>query len=422
MSASSRRGACPSLAAPMPTGDGMLVRIVTTGSTIGFRPWAALCAAARRHGNGIVEITVRGSIQVRGLSPQSAPDFAQAVAALDIAAAGIPILLDPLAHLDPHALIDANRPAADLRGRLAEASFAAMLGPKVSVVIDAGATLHLDAVAADVRLRAGLPSGNLHLALGGDAATAMPLGAVAERHASEAAFRLLEMIAKHGPGARARDLLCQRDSIEAFRAAIPDLLMAAAAPAVRSGAEPIGRHLQRDGSVALGIGLAFGHTDVDALEALIAAAERAGGCGIRTAAGRALLIIGLAPDAAGALAAQAEALGFVARSDDRRRFVVACPGAPICASGEIPARALGPLISIAAAPLLDSSLTVHVSGCPKGCAHPGPAALTVVGMPAGCGLVLNGCARDRPFATIGADALPASVARMVALLAEAGRG
>ena len=69
---SQRRGACPGLSAPMPTGDGLLVRLLPIG-TIPLAAFAHLCAAARRYGNGIVEVTGRGSIQVRGLNAASAP-------------------------------------------------------------------------------------------------------------------------------------------------------------------------------------------------------------------------------------------------------------------------------------------------------------------------------------------------------------
>jgi precorrin-3B synthase len=164
--------------------------------------------------------------------------------------------------------------------------------------------------------------------------------------------------------------------------------------------------------VALGIGLSFGHTDAAALAALIAAAERAGGSGIRAAPGRALLLIGLRPDGADSLAAEAEGLGFITRRDDPRRHLVACAGAPICAAAEIPARTLAPTISAATRPLLDGSLTLHLSGCAKGCAHPAPSALTIVGGRSGCGVIVNGKARDQALAELAPQALPAALARL----------
>ena len=139
MNAPYRRGACPGLTAPMQTGDGLLVRLATAGRTIGLDAMTALCAAARRHGNGIVEVTARGSIQIRGLTPASAQTFADTVATLGIDAGdSVPILTDPLAGLTPEPSIDAHGLATALRQRLAVAAFTVRLGPKVSVVIDGG--------------------------------------------------------------------------------------------------------------------------------------------------------------------------------------------------------------------------------------------------------------------------------------------
>ncbi len=202
-----RRGACPGLSAPMPTGDGLLARLMT-GATIGLTAAAALCAAARRHGNGIIEITARGSIQVRGLTAASAAAFADAVAALAIDAAdGVAILTDPLAGLAPEHATDSLAIAAALRQRLAASSFADLLGPKVSVVIDGGCALHLDAVRADLRLRADAELAGWHVALGGDGTSATPIGLVASTDAVETSMRLLENLAQHGPQMRARDVL-----------------------------------------------------------------------------------------------------------------------------------------------------------------------------------------------------------------------
>ena len=203
----SRRGVCPGLSRPLPTGDGLLVRILPIG-TIALDAFAGLCAAARAHGNGIVEITARCSIQVRGLSAHSAPRFADAIAALGIAAEdGVPILCNPLAGLDAAEIFDATAIAAALRRAVTQQSLDGRLDPKVSVVIDDGAPLNLARVAADIRVRAQLHSGQpmLRLAIGGDDRNAFDLGLIAPDDGVEAVSRLLLVLAERG--ARARDII-----------------------------------------------------------------------------------------------------------------------------------------------------------------------------------------------------------------------
>jgi precorrin-3B synthase len=56
---------------------------------------------------------------------------------------------------------------------------------------------------------------------------------------------------------------------------------------------------------------------------------------------------------------------------------------------------------------------IHLSGCAKGCAHPAPAALTIVGTADGCALVKNGTARERPYAAIAAEHMPAAVVNAI---------
>src|SRR5437868_9892979 len=105
MNAPYRRGACPGLSTPMATGDGLLVRI-RSKEGISLDVLTALCDAARQHGNGIIEISARGSIQVRGLTPRSAKPFARAIANLGIAdKCSVAVIADPLRE-DPEALID----------------------------------------------------------------------------------------------------------------------------------------------------------------------------------------------------------------------------------------------------------------------------------------------------------------------------
>ncbi len=409
MNAHLRRGACPALSQPMATGDGLLVRMTPTGATMSCQAFAALCAAARSCGNGVIEITSRGSLQIRGLTESSAQRFATAVGSIELPfCEGPPVLINPLAGLDPDEALDMSAIAAELRRALAAAVFSADIGPKVSIALDGGGVLHLDAVAADVRIRTEAGAACL-VAVAGDAESATPLGAVATEHAIEAAMAIVRVVAAAGPAARARDIVAAHGA-GAFRHAIAGILIDHARPPPRPAAEPIGTHALRDGSVAIGFGLAFGHADASALEELAHAAATAGAMGLRTAPGRALLLLGIPQHAAVRLAEIAQRLGFIVRAEDPRRKVIACAGAPICAAGEIATRALAPVLArmaaVAGAPM------VHVSGCAKGCACPRSMPLTVVGMEGRCGVVVNGSARDEPVVILGPEALPDALSRV----------
>ena len=400
MNAHLRRGVCPGLSQPMATGDGLLVRLTPTGTTMPCEAFAALCTAARNYGNGVIEITSRGSIQIRGLTEVSVKRFAAAVAGIDVAfCEGPPVLTDPLAGLDPQKANDAGAIAADLRRAIAAAPFGADIGPKVSVAIDGGGTLHLDAVAADVRMGAQASSAHLHVAVGGDAETASPTGAVAAEHAVETAMRMLRVIAAGGPAARARDIVAMNGAA-ALSSLITDILVDLPRPPRRAPADPLGVHALRDGRVAISLGLAFGHAHAPALEELTHAAADLGATGFRTAPGRALLVVGITEHSAERLADIAQRLGFIVRADDPRRQVVACAGAPICAVAEISTRALAPSLAADAAVAGADAPMVHLSGCAKGCACPRSTPLTVVGIEGRCGVVVNGSARDKPLVTL----------------------
>jgi precorrin-3B synthase len=323
----------------------------------------------------------------------------------------VSVLVDPLPD-DPDMLIDTIGLARELRRAIADARL--VLAPKVCVILDGGGRLHLDALAADLRLRAmgSAHAPYLHVSVGGDAASATPLGSIAPAAVADTALRVLRVIAGHGADARAADVL-RREGPDAFRAAVSTISPSPALPP-RPPPEPIGTHPLRDGTVALGIALPFGHAHADALAELARLAAMHGARALRPAPHRVLLLIGIAPEDAELLAAKLERLGFIVRADDPRRRIVACPGSPACASGLIAARALAAEIAPSLPPSND---IVHISGCAKGCAHPAPAALTIVGTERGCGIIERGDARALPSRHVAeADLVPEAV-RMVMKLA-----
>jgi precorrin-3B synthase len=75
--------------------------------------------------------------------------------------------------------------------------------------------------------------------------------------------------------------------------------------------------------------------------------------------------------------------------------ITACTGAPACPQGLGDTRTLARQL----APLLAGGQTLHISGCAKGCAHPGPADLTLTATGRGYDLIRNGTAHDAPSLT-----------------------
>jgi precorrin-3B synthase len=303
------------------------------------------------------------------------------------------VICDPLPE-HPESLIDAIALGAEVRTAIRKVG--CTLAPKVSVVLDGGSPLNLDAIGADVRLRAFKFEGGslLHVSVGGDSASAVTLGAIEPKEASKIVTSLLELIAASGPAMRASDIL-SRDGLAPFRAAIADQLGAAPSLLPRLPLEPIGHHALRNGGIALGVAPAFGQTDAESLTELASLADDFGVHTLRPAPGRALILLGADRDNSRRLAASAADYGFIVQPEDPRRSIIACPGKPACGSGWIGARALARELTQHLSSAHRDHL-IHVSGCPKGCAHAGPAAWTIVGSERGCGIVRQGSAANPP--------------------------
>jgi precorrin-3B synthase len=84
---------------------------------------------------------------------------------------------------------------------------------------------------------------------------------------------------------------------------------------------------------------------------------------------------------------------FITQADDPILRVVACSGAPRCREAHADTRT----IAAALAPHIVPGARLHVSGCAKGCAHAGPASITLVATSEGFDLVRCGSTRDAPI-------------------------
>lgn len=413
---SSRRGVCPSLSRPMQTGDGLLARLRPASG--GFRPdeLKAVAVAARDFGNGILEVTARGNLQVRGLKPDTVEPLTQAVFAtgMDIAT-GLAVETPPLSGIDPNELVDARPLAAAIRMRVASSTPSLKLAAKLSVVIDGGGMFNLDAIVADIRLKAVRDVRGLRYALllGGDATTARPVCLLEAHEAVDAVMMVLEMLHRMGSDAakpsRGKD-------VDPGMLPLPGLPLERSERPVPAGRRPAGLHRLGPDLWIAGVGLTYCQARTEALVALVEKTEALGGLEFRLAPEHGFLVPFAREADAREMLDFAQSHGFLTEPDHPANHVALCAGTAGCASAYFDTHAVADLFIREGAGLLDGSFTLHLSACPKGCAHPAATLLGLSGASLGYGLVVNGSASASPDAYIAANDVTSAVERLAALV------
>jgi precorrin-3B synthase len=334
------KGWCPSLFEPMAAADGLLVRVKPRVAGISAAQLRALADAAESYGSGRVEITNRANFQMRGLTAESVRVFADAMRAAGLASA------DPAAErrrsivvaagLTPDMMAVALRLEAWLEQDDALQALPAKFGYAVGEV----------AGVADICLLPGrvvLP-GPIAVPAADPLAAAQALTRASLR-LTPRPMRLRELLAALGP-----DIFCAAAGLEG--------------QVFTLDAQPSG---------PFGLGLAYDTQTAAQFRRAADLALRFGNGWLRTTTGNSLVLLGTGEDQAG-LAAAARAVGFIVDPADPRLRIKACVGRPACASAGADVRAIAARLVLHWA----GAGTLHVSGCTKGCAAPGGAAVTLV--------------------------------------------
>lgn len=402
------RGWCPSLLTPMESGDGLLVRIKPRAATLTAGQAEAIAEAARQYGNGMIEPTNRGHLQVRGLADETVEGFVTAMAGIGLAAATPEaeavrnVLADPLGPDDPAARFDSHALAHRLSAVLeSDPAFHALPG-KFGLLVDAGVVLPLAGCTADIAIRARSDRLTVEPA-SGDRALRLPEEAV-----EDAVRRLLTAFLAWRNGAqdaaaisaprRMKSMVAACGADAVFEAAGLNGVRPAESGSPRAAEPPPAGFAPVRDTVSgyFAIAAPFGSMEADGLVALAGLSRRYADGTIRVTPWKSFVLWGVSPADAADLRKAAADIGLVAGPDDPRRRIVACAGRPRCASGYADTRADAAFLAGAGLP---GTGVLHLSGCAKGCAHPAPAAATLVATPGGYDLVRNGRAGDAPDLT-----------------------
>jgi precorrin-3B synthase len=395
-----RKGWCPGVLKPMETGDGLLARVRAPRGRLSLDQAAALADATIRCGNGIIGLSARANLHLRGLSERTLPDLHARLKEIGLIDADPKIerlrniVASPLDDLDPEALLDLGPSVAVLEKRLGEDKGLRRLPAKFSFVLDAQGRLPLGDVHADVRFDAA-PDGMFAVTLAGDDGLA---ARCAPDTVGDVAARLgLAFLALAGAGEAAPRRMRALVELEGAEAIFAKAALRAK-PCKRSQRRPalrkvLGAHAY-GAEFVVGAAAAFGEMEAIRFEALIERARALNASSLRLTPWRALLITSLDQHGAESLVDSMTELGFIVDPADPRLRIAACPGAPACMHGYRSVR--DDATRWAATLPKEDGVVLHVSGCAKGCARPVATAATFTATATGYDLVLGGRAGDPP--------------------------
>lgn len=388
-----RRDACPSAHASFEAADGALLRVRVPGGTIGSCGLRAISAAAALSDNGIIELTNRANIQLRGFTTSAAARALAVLVDADLvhpdggADARRNVIGSPLAGIDTDELVDVRPTVAAVADVLT--GWTGALSPKFGVIVDGGGPSHLRGRRHDVVLGAVIVDGRVVFEVG--FGEALPVGhpvdpctrvlvvEVGDAARLVAVALGLGMGLGHRIGDRPADVVMRlgRD------AALTALSVAAGGRIVDSS------RLERPAlpsSAPIGVGNGWvggapvlGRMDASALMALADVADRFGRGEVRITTRRSVVVPVRSDADVHALRLGLETIGMYTDVLAPAASVIACAGSTGCTSGEADTQA-DALALIARLPWGSSAAAtpVHVSGCPKRCASRSTAMLTLV--------------------------------------------
>lgn len=369
------QGWCPGALRPMMSGDGLVVRVRPRVGRLTATQAVGIAKLAAEHGNGLLDLSNRANLQIRGVREASHPaliDGLRALGCLDASAEG---------EARRNIMVSPFRQSGDATQAVYAALEAALAGPsapklpgKFGFSIDLSSSNTLATAAADIRIEAG----NDAIMVRGEG---FATGANAECPAEAAALALTlaHWFTKTGHVQNGRGrmaTLFAELSPEERHKRLPDAFQTTQAlPAPRT---PPSLGFYGQGRL---VGFAFGQMTAQTLNLLADFGD------LRLTPWRMVLVEGLA--------AAPSLQGVITDPDDPLLRVVACTGAPGCLQALASTRDL----ATALASHVPQGKTLHVSGCAKSCAMPTPADYALVATTNGFAPLHNATAAARPHNT-----------------------
>jgi len=378
-----RGDACPGAVRLHEAADGFLARVRVPGGRLSLAQAGALGAAAARLGDGNLELTSRGNVQLRGLRRSAGAELASLLQSAGLLPSldhdrARNVVASPLSGLDGRGRLDISPWVVQLDEILCGTGNLANLSGRFLIGLDDGRG-DVVSLRPDVTVVAGR-DGAAWLRLGDVDTPATVPAAAAPRLAAQAAEAFLAV--RHDLGSDAWRVL---ELPDAPRRMVRWLEDAGVTTATTPRHPPTAHHPDPpqlgvvpgpDGRTSLSVLSRLGRVTADQWRR-VAAVAAVGGRSVRLTPWRGVVLPHVPTATADDLLAELGAAGFVTRAGSPWAGATACAGRPGCARSLTDVRHDASVV-LAAAPSARRPLPVHWSGCERRCGHPGTTHVEVV--------------------------------------------
>ncbi|WP_411177148.1 precorrin-3B synthase, partial [Pseudomonas sp.] len=389
--------ACPGLLRIVPALDGGICRVKLAGGVITSQQARAIAEAAEHCASGVLELTNRSNLQIRGVLAGQQAELIERLLAAGLGPSNPAaddvrnLLLSPAAGLDPHAVLDTRPLAAALLELLQTTPTLHGMSAKFALQLDGGEALAMLEHPHDIWLSA-LPGTPARLVFGlagcpGDP----PLGVVDAEQAVPLIEQLLRLFLDLAGSeySRMRQLLAvtpARQLLQRLQERLPFALQAAPLGWQRTSIHPhpaLGIYPQQQADLCMvAAGARLGRINAAQLRALAALAEQHGDASLRLTPWQGLLLPNIPEQSANQLLHALAELGLLTDAQEPLSNLIACTGSAACAKGLADSKVDALLL----AKRLRASTArpqVHLSACPRSCAAAHTAPFTLLASSAG---------------------------------------
>lgn len=401
---------CPGLFYAVPAQDGTLSRIRVPGGMLSSPQARAIASLSTAFAKGEVQITNRANLQIRAVQTPLPAQVLEQLQALGLAApiSAVDhlrnIMASPTAGIDWSSAIDTRPIVQALDQFISSHPHLADLPPKFSIGLDGGEAVSIADRPNDIGFTAVTLNSEVYFRLklnGGKGGASLDLGILLPPEQVLAIVTALtEIYLKHehlirdaatNKPPRLRQLL-QHWGPDWFLVQIEHHLGVALrrSPLETRGNdrtasyEHLGRHPQQPiGCSYLGVVVPLGRLEAEQLQGLATLAERYGSGALRLTPWQNVLIPDVLNSQLDRLQAEIASLELSVSPTDPASAIVACAGSPGCSASatHTQADALRLIDDLVRRVELDRPLNIHLTGCPKSCAQPGPSDITLLGDP-----------------------------------------